>query len=70
MVTMRSNRFDLLQDDYSRPEFAHPALLSIDVQRDVLEGGPLAFASPSAQLPNMVRVVEAFRAGARSTAPV
>jgi nicotinamidase-related amidase len=48
-------------DHYTRPEFEHAALLSIDVQRDVLRRGPFAFASPSAQLTNMVRTVDAFR---------
>jgi nicotinamidase-related amidase len=41
------------------------ALLSIDVQRDVLDDGPFAFASPTAQLSAMVDVVEAFRAPRR-----
>jgi len=52
-------------DRYTRPDFAHAALLSIDVQRDVLDGGPLSFASPRSQLPNMAHVVGAFRTGRR-----
>ena len=52
-------------DRYTCPDFAHAALLSIDVQRDVLDGGPLSFASPRSQLPNMVRVVRAFRVATR-----
>ena len=52
-------------DRYTRPDLAHAALLSIDVQRDVCDGGPLDFASPTSLLPDMVRVVEAFRAAGR-----
>src|SRR5262245_27846873 len=52
-------------DNYIQPDFANAALLSIDVQRDVLTGGPLDFASPEELLPNMARVVDAFRAANR-----
>jgi nicotinamidase-related amidase len=48
-------------DLHTRPEFERAALLTIDVQRDVLDGGPFEFASPTAQLANMVRTVDAFR---------
>jgi nicotinamidase-related amidase len=41
------------------------ALLTIDVQNDVLAGAPFEFASPEAVMPNMVRVVRAFRAAQR-----
>jgi nicotinamidase-related amidase len=54
-----------MTDLYTRPQFSNAALLSIDVQRDVLNGGPLEFASPEGLLPNMARVVEAFRAANR-----
>jgi nicotinamidase-related amidase len=47
-------------DDYTHPDFANAALLTIDVQCDVLEG-PLDFASPATILPNLTRTVEAFR---------
>jgi nicotinamidase-related amidase len=50
-----------ITDRWTRPDLSTAALLTIDVQRDVLEGGPLAFASPAAVLGNMVRVVKAFR---------
>jgi nicotinamidase-related amidase len=52
-------------DPFTRPEFGRAALLSIDVQRDVLDRGPFAFATPRAELAAMVRVVEAFRAARR-----
>jgi nicotinamidase-related amidase len=54
-----------MMDDYSRPEFTNAALLSIDVQRDLLRGGPSGFASPERLLPDMTHVVEAFRAANR-----
>jgi nicotinamidase-related amidase len=53
-------------DHYTRPDFERAALLSIDVQRDTLDGGPLSFASPTALLPHLTRVVEAFRTAGRS----
>lgn len=49
-------------DHYTRPDFAKAALLSVDVQRDLLEGGPLAFANPTAVLSNMIDIATAFRA--------
>jgi len=54
-----------MTDNHNQPDFANAALLSIDVQRDVLTGGPLDFASPELLLPNMARVVDAFRAANR-----
>jgi nicotinamidase-related amidase len=51
-------------DRYTRPEFDRAALLTIDVQRDVLDREQFRFANPEAQLPNIVRVVQACR-GAR-----
>ena len=47
-------------DRYTRPDFEHAALLSIDVQRDVLDGR-FSFAGPSGLMPNLVRTVDAFR---------
>src|SRR5262249_7783726 len=54
-----------MTDNHNQPDFANAPLLSIDVQRDVLTGGPLDFASPELLLPNMARVVDAFRAANR-----
>jgi nicotinamidase-related amidase len=52
-------------DAFTEPHFARSALLSIDVQRDVLDGHPLEIAGTSAALPVMQRVVHAFRKAAR-----
>jgi nicotinamidase-related amidase len=50
---------------YTSPEFERSALITIDVQRDVLDGRPLEIAGSSAALPVMSRVAQAFRACAR-----
>ena len=57
-----------MTDHHTQPHFPTAALLSIDVQRDVLSGGPMAFASPEGLLRNMACVVEAFRAADRPSA--
>ena len=44
-------------DSFTEPHFATSALLSIDVQRDVLDGQPLEVPGTSAALPAMQRVV-------------
>ncbi len=50
---------------YTAPDFAHAALVTIDTQRDVLDGAPLEVAGTSAALPAMARLVRAFRAAGR-----
>lgn len=52
-------------DDHVRPIFDSAALITIDVQIDVLDGGPLSFASPAAVMPNLQQIVCAFRAAQR-----
>jgi nicotinamidase-related amidase len=52
-------------DAYTEPHFSRSALLTIDVQRDVLDGQPLEIAGTSAALPAMRHVVRAFRAARR-----
>jgi nicotinamidase-related amidase len=47
--------------DYTAPDFATAALITIDTQRDVLDGQPLEIAGTSAALPAMVRLLDAFR---------
>jgi nicotinamidase-related amidase len=46
---------------YTQPDFARTALITIDTQRDVLDGGPLEIPGTSAILPNMQRLLTAFR---------
>jgi nicotinamidase-related amidase len=46
---------------YVEPEFRQMALITIDVQRDTLEGQPLAIAGTAAMIPRLSRLVEAFR---------
>jgi nicotinamidase-related amidase len=43
----------VLEDPHTAPDFAAAALITIDTQRDVLDGGPLEIAGTSAVLPRM-----------------
>jgi nicotinamidase-related amidase len=47
--------------DYTRPDLSTIALLTIDVQRDFLNGQPFEIAGTSEALPQMKLLVEAFR---------
>lgn len=46
---------------YTEPNFRSSALISIDVQRDTLDGQPLEISGTSAALPNMKMVLDAYR---------
>jgi nicotinamidase-related amidase len=48
-------------DRYLAPEFPASALITIDTQRDVLDGQPLEIPGTSAALPAMKRLLDAFR---------
>jgi nicotinamidase-related amidase len=48
-------------DRYLAPEFAASALITIDTQRDVLDGQPLEIPGTSEALPAMKRLLDAFR---------
>jgi nicotinamidase-related amidase len=50
---------------YTEPQFSLSALVTIDTQRDVLDGQPLEIPGTSAVLPNMCALVDAFRAAGR-----
>jgi len=52
----------LTTDRHLSPDFSAAALLTIDTQRDVLDGGPIEIAGTSQVLPRMQVLVEAFRA--------
>jgi nicotinamidase-related amidase len=52
-------------DGFTEPHFEQSALVSIDVQRDVLDGQPLEIAGTSAALPAMQLVMDAFRRAGR-----
>jgi nicotinamidase-related amidase len=47
--------------DLTRPQFERSALITIDVQRDVLDGQPLEIAGSSAALGAMCELAQAFR---------
>jgi nicotinamidase-related amidase len=49
-------------DRYTQPDLANAALITIDTQRDTLDGQSLEIPGTSAILPNMRRLVAAFRA--------
>jgi nicotinamidase-related amidase len=55
---------------YTAPDFRLSALLTIDTQRDVLDGQPLEVPGTSAALPNIRALAEAFRAEKRPIAHV
>jgi nicotinamidase-related amidase len=48
-------------DPYTEPQFAAAALITIDTQRDVLDGGALEIAGTSAALPQMHELLRGFR---------
>ena len=50
-----------MSDPYTDPDFSAAALVTIDTQRDVLDGGPLEIAGTSAALGPMRVLLEAFR---------
>jgi nicotinamidase-related amidase len=52
-------------DPYTSPVFAEAALVTIDVQRDVLDGGRLEIAGTSAALPGISALLEGFREAGR-----
>ncbi len=51
----------MASDRYTAPDFSSVALLTIDVQRDVLDGGAIEIPGTSAVLPRLRGLVEAFR---------
>ena len=50
-------------DPHTDPRFESAALITIDTQRDTLDGGPLEVAGTSAALPAIGTLLEAFRRG-------
>jgi nicotinamidase-related amidase len=48
-------------DRYTEPDFSAAALITIDTQRDTLDGQPLEIPGTTAILPNMRRLLRAFR---------
>ena len=47
---------------YTEPDLNAAALITIDTQRDTLDGQPLEIPGTSALLPNVRRLLAAFRA--------
>jgi nicotinamidase-related amidase len=54
-----------VHDHHIEPDLASAALVTIDTQRDVLDGQPFEIPGTSAALPAMGRVARAFRAAGR-----
>jgi nicotinamidase-related amidase len=50
---------------YTRPDFDAAALLTIDMQRDFLDGAPCQISGTTAILPVLLTLVETFRAAKR-----
>jgi nicotinamidase-related amidase len=55
----------LAEDPYTAPDFAAAALITIDTQRDVLDGGPFEIPGTSAALGAMRVLAHAFRKAGR-----
>lgn len=53
-----------MKAEHLAPDYAQSALLTIDIQRDFLDGAPFEIAGTSAALPEVIRVVEAYRSAA------
>ena len=54
-----------MDPSYLAPDFTSVALLTIDTQRDTLDGQPFEIPGTAAALPEMRRLAEAFRATGR-----
>jgi nicotinamidase-related amidase len=54
-----------VNDPYTAPDFASAALITIDTQRDVLDGGPFEVPGTAAALDRMSILVKAFRDAGR-----
>jgi nicotinamidase-related amidase len=54
-----------VSDSYTSPDFSTAALITVDTQRDVLDGRPLEIPGTSAALGSMRGLVDAFRAAQR-----
>lgn len=54
-----------MSEPHTDPQLASAALITIDTQRDVLDGGPLEIPGTSAALEAMATLVHAFRAAGR-----
>jgi nicotinamidase-related amidase len=54
-----------MSDPHTTPELASAALITIDTQRDVLDGGGFPIPGTSAALPAMRRLVDGFREARR-----
>src|SRR5207247_7488079 len=61
-----TSRHQFMQpSDYTAPQFQLSALITIDTQRDVLDGQPLEVPGTSAALPKMRTLAGAFRGAGR-----
>lgn len=54
-------------DGFTAPNWRRPALITVDVQNDTLDGQPLEVAGTTAILPAMRRALELFRASGLPT---
>jgi nicotinamidase-related amidase len=51
----------ITMDNYTQVDFKRSALITIDTQLDTLDGQPLEIPGTSAALPNMLKLLQAFR---------
>jgi nicotinamidase-related amidase len=64
-TTLEPRVVDALSDPYTAPQFTSAALVIVDTQRDVLDGGGFPVPGTSAALPAMRRLLVSFRAARR-----
>src|SRR5947209_13351306 len=62
---IRSSLRFMNADAYVAPDFQSSTLITIDTQRDVLDGQPMEVPGTTAALPSMQRLLTAFRSAAR-----
>ena len=48
-------------DEYIKPDFSSAALITIDTQKDVLDGQPFEIPGTTAVLPQMKTLIQGFR---------
>jgi nicotinamidase-related amidase len=65
VLELSDTHTDPVNDPYTDPDLAAAALITIDTQRDVLDGGPLEIVGTSAALEGMLLLAREFRRAAR-----
>jgi len=65
LIAKPLGRFGVEMDPYLSPDHSRSALITIDIQRDTLDGQPFEIPGTSAILPRVRRLLDFFRANSR-----